>query len=260
MDQAAGSIRRHCGMQILLRPAPHDEARKSAGIPLDGWMTASGGVVRGQYRRLQRRAGRRSFGFRDLERVSGTSRPLPSTSSPSPAARPCLPRAARSCAETGIHTGRSPKDKFVVRDAPPRPGLVGQQRRDHAGAIRPAPGRLPDPCRRQGAVRAGSLRRRRPGLRVKARVFTEFAWHSLFIRNLLIRPGTARARELRAGAHHRRPALFKADPARHGCRSRNRHRLRLHPQDRADRRHVLCGRDEEVGLHLSQLRPAASRA
>ena len=27
-----------------------------------------------------------------------------------------------------------------------------------------------------------------PAHRVRARVFTEYAWHSLFIRNLLIRP------------------------------------------------------------------------
>ena len=52
---------------------------------------------------------------------------------------------------------------------------------------------------------------------------------------------------------------FRADPARHGCRTRDGDRLRLHAQDRADRRHVLCGRDEEVGLHLSQLPAAAAR-
>jgi hypothetical protein len=58
-----------------------------------------------------------------------------------------------------------------------------------------------------------------PAYRVRARVFTEFAWHSLFIRNLLIRPEPG---ELK----HYAPDLtiidlpsFKADPARHGGRS-----------------------------------------
>ena len=32
-----------------------------------------------------------------------------------------------------------------------------------------------------------------PKYRIKARVFTELAWHSLFIRSLLIRPERARA-------------------------------------------------------------------
>ena len=40
----------------------------------------------------------------------------------------------------------------------------------------------------QASLRAGSLRRRDHHFRVKTRVFTEYAWHSLFIRTLLIRP------------------------------------------------------------------------
>ena len=58
-----------------------------------------------------------------------------------------------------------------------------------------------------------------PSFRVKTRVFTEFAWHSLFIRNLLIRP---EAGDLAAFA----PDLtivdlpsFRADPKRHGRRT-----------------------------------------
>ena len=56
-------------------------------------------------------------------------------------------------------------------------------------------------------------------MRVAARVFTEFAWHSLFIRNLLIRPP---AEDLAAFI----PDLtivdlpsFRADPKRHGART-----------------------------------------
>jgi phosphoenolpyruvate carboxykinase (ATP) len=41
------------------------------------------------------------------------------------------------------------------------------------------------------ALRPGSDRRRRCGAALPTRVFTEFAWHSLFIRNLLIRPEAA---------------------------------------------------------------------
>jgi phosphoenolpyruvate carboxykinase (ATP) len=58
-----------------------------------------------------------------------------------------------------------------------------------------------------------------PKYRIRTRVFTELAWHSLFIRQLLIRPERS---ELAAFV----PELtivdlpsFKADPARHGVRS-----------------------------------------
>ena len=58
-----------------------------------------------------------------------------------------------------------------------------------------------------------------PAYRVRSRVVTEYAWHSLFIRNLLIRPD---ASELAGFA----PELtiidlpsFEADPARYGCRT-----------------------------------------
>ena len=58
-----------------------------------------------------------------------------------------------------------------------------------------------------------------PTYRIKVRVFTELAWHSLFIRTLLIRPESVRARERST------PELtiidlpsFKPDAKRHGGR------------------------------------------
>ncbi len=61
-------------------------------------------------------------------------------------------------------------------------------------------------------------RRRSQRLRPRTRVVTEFAWHSLFIRNLLIRPDGRRAGELRAEVDDHRPAdASRADPERHGC-------------------------------------------
>ena len=60
-----------------------------------------------------------------------------------------------------------------------------------------------------------------PSHQIKTRVFTELAWHSLFIRTLLIRP---EASELASFV----PELtiidlpsFRADPKRHGCKSEN---------------------------------------
>jgi len=92
-------------------------------------------------------------------------------------------------AETGVHTGRSPKDKFVVRDATTENEIWWENN----GAITPdqfdtllsdflahAEGKELFAQDLYGGAD--------PAYRVKARVFTEFAWHSLFIRNLLIRP------------------------------------------------------------------------
>ena len=59
-------------------------------------------------------------------------------------------------------------------------------------------------------------------IQIKTRVFTELAWHSLFIRTLLIRP------EISRRSRSFVPELtiidlpsFRADPKRHGCKSEN---------------------------------------
>ncbi|MGU3541217.1 phosphoenolpyruvate carboxykinase (ATP), partial [Methylobacterium sp. A54F] len=59
-----------------------------------------------------------------------------------------------------------------------------------------------------------------PAYRVKARVFTEFAWHSLFIRNLLIRPDRSEIASYVPDMTIIDLPSFQADPARHGCRSK----------------------------------------
>ncbi len=58
-----------------------------------------------------------------------------------------------------------------------------------------------------------------PAHRLKVRVITQYAWHSLFIRNLLIRPSTEEAQTFIADLTILDLPSFTADPARHGCRS-----------------------------------------
>ena len=100
-----------------------------------------------------------------------------------------LAKGGALLAETGVHTGRSPKDKFVVRDANTENTVWW----DNNGAISPA---------QFDVLLADFLAHAEgkelfaqdlyggadPAHRVRARVYTELAWHSLFIRNLLIRP------------------------------------------------------------------------
>ena len=92
-------------------------------------------------------------------------------------------------AETGVHTGRSPKDKFIVRDSLTEQtvwwdnnGAITRAQFDvlHADFIAHAKGKSLFAQDLYGGAD--------PSYRIKTRVYTEYAWHSLFIRTLLIRP------------------------------------------------------------------------
>ncbi len=131
-----------------------------------------------------------------------------------------LAQGGAMVADTGAHTGRSPKDKFTVRDATTEDALWWENN----SALSPEQFQtlLADfKAQTKGKelfvqdLYGGAD----PAHRVKVRVITEFAWHSLFIRNLLIRP----AREELAGFTPELTIIdlpsFKADPKRHGCNS-----------------------------------------
>lgn len=123
-------------------------------------------------------------------------------------------------ADTGQHTGRSPKDKFVVRDATTENHVWWENNAamspEHFATL------LADfkaHAKGKELFAQDLYGGADPAHRVKVRVYTELAWHSLFIRNLLNRP---EAHELASFA----PEMtivdlpsFKADPKRHGCRT-----------------------------------------
>ena len=107
-------------------------------------------------------------------------------------AKPCFPRMARLCADTGEFTGRSPKDKFTVRDATTDKNMwwagnqsITSEQFDalYADFLKHAEGMTLFAQDLYGGAD--------PSLRINTRVFTELAWHSLFIRTLLIRPETS---------------------------------------------------------------------
>ncbi|MGZ3217631.1 phosphoenolpyruvate carboxykinase [Paracoccus sp. T5] len=121
---------------------------------------------------------------------------------------------------TGAHTGRSPKDKFVVRtpsvedaiwwdnNKPMAPDAFDRLHADMLAHMKGGDYFVQDLF---GGADADN--------RLDVRVVTELAWHGLFIRHLLRRPA---AEELAAFAPEftiiNCPS-FKADPERHGCRS-----------------------------------------
>ena len=92
-------------------------------------------------------------------------------------------------ATTGQYTGRSPTDKFIVRDEG-TDGTVwwpGNQAMPPAAFEALHADFLAHASDRDLFVQdlAGGAD---PAERLPARVITEYAWHSLFIRNLLVRP------------------------------------------------------------------------
>ena len=124
------------------------------------------------------------------------------------------------CAETGVHTGRSPKDKHTVVDALTENTVWWDGNRKlsqanfqllHADFIAHARGKklyVQD-------LYAGAD----PKYQIKTRVFAELAWHSLFIRQLLIRPDRSELASFIPEFTIVDLPSFKADPKRHGVRS-----------------------------------------
>ena len=121
--------------------------------------------------------------------------------------------------KTGEHTGRSAQDKFIVRDAETENSIWWDANQSitaeqfealHADMLAFAGERdLISQDLRGGAD---------SDHHVKVRVFTQYAWHGLFIQHLLVRPPLA---ERDTGPDFTIVDLpeFEADPARHGCRT-----------------------------------------
>ena len=124
--------------------------------------------------------------------------------------------------ETGKHTGRSAQDKFIVRDAETENTVWwGKTNKgmtpEHFAALKA------DFLAHLGAkddlfvqdLYGGS----QPAHRVQVRVITEFAWHSMFIRTLLVRPEASVLANFMPEFTIIDLPSFKADPGRHGSRS-----------------------------------------
>ena len=124
--------------------------------------------------------------------------------------------------ETGKHTGRSAQDKFIVRDAETENtvwwGKVNKPMSpEHFAALKA------DFLAHLGTkdelfvqdLYGGS----QPSHRVQVRVVTELAWHSMFIRTLLVRPELAALASFVPEFTIIDLPSFSADPVRHGSRS-----------------------------------------
>ena len=121
---------------------------------------------------------------------------------------------------TGAFTGRSPKDKFIVRDGLTENSVWW----DNAGAMSPHQFDvlLADAIASltgQDLLRQDLLAGADPRHQYSVTVMTPSAWHALFIRNLLIRPGEVETGSAATPVTIVHVPQFRADPVRHGSRS-----------------------------------------
>jgi phosphoenolpyruvate carboxykinase (ATP) len=124
--------------------------------------------------------------------------------------------------KTGTHTGRSAKDKYIVRDAETEnsiwwgktnvamdPAHFAALKEDFIAAL----------GGKDKLYVADLFGGSQPEHRVNVRVINEFAWHNLFIRTLLVRPSPQELASFIPEYTIIDLPSFRADPARHGCRS-----------------------------------------
>ena len=121
---------------------------------------------------------------------------------------------------TGVFTGRSPKDKHVVRT----PGVVDTIWWDNNRPMEP------EAFDRLYADMIAHMKGRDyfvedlyagadPEHRLDVRMVTELAWHGLFIRHLLRRPAREELETFTPEFTIINCPSFKADPEKHGCRT-----------------------------------------
>jgi phosphoenolpyruvate carboxykinase (ATP) len=133
-----------------------------------------------------------------------------------------LTRHGALLVQTGKFTGRSVKDKFIVRDAETEHtinwGAINQPMSEaHFAALKAD--FLAHLAEQDELFVADLFGGSQPEYRVNVRVITQLAWHSLFARTLLVRPTAEElARFVPEYTIINLPS-FKADPQRHGCRS-----------------------------------------
>ncbi len=124
-------------------------------------------------------------------------------------------------AETGKHTGRSPRDKFFVKEPTSQDAIWW-----HPGnqAIAPAKfdqllARMEEFTATHDVYTQDVFACADPRYRLRVRVVTELAWHSLFARNLFIRPASDELMDFEPDFTVMALPSVKADTSSDGTRS-----------------------------------------
>jgi phosphoenolpyruvate carboxykinase (ATP) len=124
--------------------------------------------------------------------------------------------------KTGKHTGRSAKDKYIVRDAETADTIWWGKTNlamtpEHFAALKAD--FLAAVAEQQKIYVADLFGGSQPENRVNVRVINELAWHNQFIRTLLVRPTPAELDTFVPEYTIIDLPSFRADPERHGTRS-----------------------------------------
>ena len=161
-----------------------------------------------------------SLGVKDVSAVHYNDRPFQLVQKSMERREADLGPGGAVRALTGVHTGRSPKDKFVVKEpsteatiwwgpnAPMSSEHFERLRQDMFAHMRGREYFVQD-------LYAGAD----PAHRLNVRIVAEFAWHALFIRHLLRRPACEELASFTPAFTVINCPSFSADPGRHGCRS-----------------------------------------
>ncbi|HEY9453114.1 MAG TPA: phosphoenolpyruvate carboxykinase [Bradyrhizobium sp.] len=159
------------------------------------------------------------FGFSDLAELHWNLTEGPLYEHAIRAGEASLMSTGALCAATGHHTGRSPKDKHTVVDALTENSVwwdgnkkMSKENFDNllADFLAHAKGRK---LFAQDLIGGAD-----PKFQIKARIFTEYAWHSLFIRQLLRRPEQAELASYVPDMTVVDMPSFRPDAKRHGGR------------------------------------------
>ena len=124
--------------------------------------------------------------------------------------------------QTGLHTGRSAKDKFIVRDAETEDSVWwgkvnASMTPEHFAALKED--FLAALKEKDELFVADLFGGSQPEYRVNVRVINELAWHNLFIRTMLVRPTADQLADFAPEYTIIDLPSFRADPERHGTRS-----------------------------------------
>ena len=124
--------------------------------------------------------------------------------------------------DTGKFTGRSVKDKYIVRDAATEDTINWGPINQPMGAEHWANLKADFMAALAGQDElfvADLFGGSQPEYRVNVRVINQMAWHNLFVRTLLVRPPADELSGFVPDYTIVNLPSFKADPVRHGCRS-----------------------------------------
>ena len=163
--------------------------------------------------------GAETFGLKDLKQVHWNLTEAPLYEHAVANGEANIVAGGALCAQTGHHTGRSPKDKHTVVDA------LTEKSVWWAGNRKLSPEHFENLYRDILAHAKGKTLFAQdlygganPKYRIQTRVYTELAWHSLFIRTLLIRPNDVELESFVPELTIIDLPSFKPDAKRHGGR------------------------------------------